>query len=100
MTPATTATVPPTASTAKWKHNWRVTTGSRPVDAKRFHMMVEAAHELLAEYNSADFLYHDVKEVCQAQYLFSVVSDMTECKLSMKIHNTESGLRVITIHKV
>jgi hypothetical protein len=45
-------------------------------------------------------LYHDVKDVCQPQYLFSVVSDMSECKLSMRIHNTESGLRVITIHKV
>lgn len=100
MTPATTATVLPTATLTKWKHNWRESTGNRPVDAKLFHMMVETAHELLAEYSSADFLYHDVRAVVQPQYLFSVVSDMTECKLSMKIYNTESGLRVITIHKV
>jgi len=96
MTPATTATAP----TAKWKHNWRESTGNRPVDAKLFHSYVEQAYELLKEFTSADFLYHDVREVCQPQYLFSVVSDMTECKLSMKIYNTESGLRVITIHKV
>jgi hypothetical protein len=97
MTPATTTT---TATSVKWKHNWRESTGNRPADAKLFHSYVETAHELLEEYASADFLYHDVKDVCQPQYLFSVVSDMTECKLSMKIHNTESGLRVITIHKV
>ena len=89
-----------TTVTAKWKHDWRVTAGGRPVDAELFHMYVEEAYKLLEEYTSADFLYHDVKEVCQPQYLFSVVSDMTECKLSMKIYNTESGLRVITIHKV
>jgi hypothetical protein len=100
MTPATTATATTTATIAKWKHNWRVTTGSRPVDATLFHSYVEEAYKLLEECNVADFLYHDVKEVCQPQYLFSVVSDMIECKLSMKIHNTESGLRVITIHKV
>ena len=94
MTQATTATA------AKWKHDWRVAAGGRPVDAELFHMYVEEAYKLLAECNAADFLYHDVKEVCQPQYLFSVVSDMTECKLSMKIYNTESGLRVITIHKV
>ena len=97
MTQATMAT---TTATAKWKHDWRVTAGGRPVDAELFHMYVEEAYKLLAECNAADFLYHDVKEVCQPQYLFSVVSDMTECKLSMKIYNTESGLRVITIHKV
>ena len=89
-----------TTATAKWKHDWRVAAGGRPVDAELFHMYVEEAYKLLEECNAADFLYHDVKEVCQPQYLFSVVSDMTECKLSMKIYNTESGLRVITIHKV
>ena len=89
-----------TATAPGWKYNWRQATGKRPADAKLFHMMVEAAHELLAEYSSADFLYQDVKAIVQPQYLFSVVSDMSECKLSMKIHNTESGLRVITIHKV
>ena len=97
MTPVTTAT---TATTAAWKHDWRVATGKRPVDAKLFHSYVEEAYKLIEEYNSADFLYHDVRAVVQPQYLFSVVSDMIECKLSMKIHNTESGLRVITIHKV
>ena len=100
MTPATTATATTTAPTTKWKHDWRQTAGSRPVDAKFFHSYVEQAYELLKEFTSADFLYHDVREVCQPQYLFSVVSVMTECKLSMKIYNTESGLRVITIHKV
>ena len=100
MTPATTATAKATATRVKWKHNWRESTGNRPVDATLFHSYVEEAYKLLEECNVADFLYHDVKEVCQPQYLFSVVSDMIECKLSMKIHNTESGLRVITIHKV
>jgi hypothetical protein len=94
MTQATRSTA------ADWKYNWRQTSGKRPADAKLFHMMVEAAHELLAEYSSADFLYQDVKAIVQPQYLFSVVSDMSGYKLSMKIHNTESGLRVITIHKV
>ena len=94
MTQATTATA------AKWKHDWRVAAGKRPIDAKLFHMYVEEAYKLLEEYNSCDFLYHDVKAVVQPQYLFSVVSDMSECKLSMQIHNTKSGLRVITIHKV
>ncbi len=88
------------ATAPAWKHNWRQAPGNRPTDAKLFHSYVEQAYELLSEYSSADFLYHDVREVCQPQYLFSVVSDMSECKLSMKIHNTESGLRVITIHKV
>ncbi len=97
MTPTTTAT---TAKAPAWKHNWRVATGKRPVDAELFHSYVEEAYKLLEEYNSADFLYHDVKAIVQPQYLFSVVSDMIEHKLSMKIHNTESGLRVITIHKV
>ena len=94
MTQATRSTA------ADWKYNWRQTSGKRPADAKLFHMMVEAAHELLAEYSSADFLYQDVKAIVQPQYLFSVVSDMSGYKLSMKIYNTESGLRVITIHKV
>ena len=94
MTQATTATA------TKWKHDWRVAAGGRPVDAKLFHMYVEEAYKLLEECNAVDFLYHDVRAVVQPQYLFSVVSDMSECKLSMKIHNTESGLRVITIHKV
>ena len=94
MTSATTATA------TAWKHDWRVATGKRPADAKLFRSYVETAHKLLEECNGADFLYHDVKDVCQPQYLFSVVSDMSECKLSMRIHNTESGLRVITIHKV
>jgi hypothetical protein len=83
-----------------WKYNWRQATGGRTADAKLFHSYVEEAYTLLKECNAADFLYHDVRKVCQPQYLFSVVSDMSECKLSMKIHNTESGLRVITIHKV
>ena len=100
MQPGTTATVATTTATVTWQHNWLETTGNKPVDAKLFHSYVEQAHELLKEFTSADFLYHDVREVCQPQYLFSVVSDMTECKLSMKIHNTESGLRIITIHKV
>lgn len=88
------------ATTAKWKHDWRVAAGGRPVDAELFHMYVEEAYKLLAECNAVDFLYHDVRAVVQPQYLFSVVSDMSECKLSMRIHNTESGIRVITIHKV
>ena len=94
MTSATTAT------TSKWKHDWRVAPGKRPADATLFRSYVETAHKLLEECNGADFLYQDVKDVCQPQHLFSVVSDMSECKLSMRIHNTESGLRVITIHKV
>ena len=94
MTQATTATA------AKWKHDWRVAAGGRPVDAELFHIYVEEAYKLLAVFNAVDFLYHDVRAVVQPQYLFSVVSDMSECKLSMRIHNTESGLRVITIHKV
>jgi len=91
------------ATAPAWKYNWRQAPGTAAVSPFKgwlFRNYVEQAYKLLSEYSSADFLYHDVRDVCQPQYLFSVVSDMSECKLSMKIHNTESGLRVITIHKV
>ena len=85
-----------------WKYSWHQRVGMRPTKQNEvaFQFYVEMAYKLLEEFNSADFLYSEVREMCNPAYLFQVVCDMTEYKLSMKVHTTESGLKCITIHKV
>jgi hypothetical protein len=88
--------------TKRWQHDWRRKTGERPTEsnAKLFHSYVEMAYELLEEYSSADFIYSELRQVCQPTYLFQVVCDMRGEKLSMRIYTTEEGLKCVMIHKV
>ena len=82
--------------------DWRKQVGKRPTDQNEelFHSYVEMAYTLLEEFSSAEFLYSEVRQVCQPAYLFSVVCDMRSDKLSMRIYDTDSGLKAISIHKV
>jgi hypothetical protein len=86
----------------RWQYDWRLNVGERPTEqnAELFHKYVEMAYTLLEEFNSAEFMYHEVRRVCSPKYLFSVVCDMRGEKLSMRIYNTESGIKAISIHKV
>ena len=91
-----------TTSTKAYKFDWRKQVGERPTDQnlELFHSLVEQATVLIEEFSSAEFIYSEVRQVCQPAYLFSVVCDMRSDKLSMRIHTTEEGWKVITIHKV
>ena len=91
-----------TVNTKAPKFDWRKQVGERPTDqnAELFHSYVEIAYTLLEEFSSAEFIYSEVRQVCQPAYLFSVVCDMRSDKLSMRIHTTEEGWKVISIHKV
>ena len=55
---------------------------------------------MLEDYSSVDFIYSDVIQMCKPAYLFSVICDMRGEKLSMRIYQTDSGIKVIYIHKV
>ena len=89
-------------STKAQLFDWRKQVGKRPTDQNEelFHSYVEMAYTLLEEFSSAEFLYSEVRQVCQPAYLFSVVCDMRSDKLSMRIYDTDSGLKAISIHKV
>jgi hypothetical protein len=91
-----------TISTKAYQFDWRKQVGERPTDQnlELFHSLVEQATVLIEEFNSAEFIYSEVRQVCQPAYLFSVVCDMRGDKLSMRIHTTEDGWKVISIHKV
>ena len=82
--------------------DWRKQVGERPTDqnAELFRSYVEMAHKMLEELGSADFVYSDLRQVCQPQYLFQVVCDMQSAKLSMRIYQDKDGLKVVVIHKV
>jgi hypothetical protein len=86
----------------RWQHDWRRQVGERPTEsnAEVFHSYVEMAYQLLEEFSSADFIYSEVRQVCQPQYLFQVVCDMSEHKLSMRIWTTEEGYKAVSIHKI
>lgn len=89
-------------STKAYQFNWRKEVGERPTDQNQelFHSLVEKATVLIEEFSSVEFIYSEVRQVCQPAYLFSVVCDMRSDKLSMRIHTTQEGWKVITIHKV
>ena len=89
-------------STKAQLFDWRKQVGERPTDQNQelFHSLVEQATVLIEEFSSAEFIYSEVRQVCQPAYLFSVVCDMRSEKLSMRIHTTEEGWKVISIHKV
>jgi hypothetical protein len=89
-------------STKAQLFDWRKEVGARPTDQnlELFHSYVEMATTLLEEFSSAEFIYSEVRQVCQPAYLFSVVCDMRSDKLSMRIYVTDSGLKAISIHKV
>lgn len=91
-----------TISTKAQLFDWRKQVGERPTDQnlELFHSLVEQATVLIEEFSSAEFIYSEVRQVCQPAYLFSVVCDMRGDKLSMRIHTTEDGWKVISIHKV
>jgi hypothetical protein len=86
----------------RWQHDWRRQVGERPTEsnAELFHSYVEMAYQLLEEFSSADFIYSEVRQVCQPQYLFQVVCDMRSEKLSMRIWTTEEGYKAVSIHKI
>ena len=86
----------------RWQYDWRLNVGERPTDQNLalFHSYVEMAYTLLEEFSSAEFLYHEVRSVCSPKYLFSVVCDMRGEKLSMRIYDTDTGIKAISIHKV
>jgi len=86
----------------RWQYDWRQKTGERPTEsnAKLFHSYVEMAYELLEDFSSAEFIYSELRQICQPQYLFQVVCDMRGEKLSMRIYPTEDGLKCVMIHKV
>jgi hypothetical protein len=85
-----------------WQHDWRRKVGERPTEQNQalFHKYVEYAHQVLEENQDAAFPYADVRQVCQPQYLFQVVSEMRSDKLSMRIYQNEEGLKLIVIHTV
>lgn len=89
-------------STKAYKFDWRKEVGERPTDQNQelFHSLVEQATVLIEEFSSVEFIYSEVRQICQPAYLFSVVCDMRSEKLSMRIHTTEEGWKVISIHKV
>ncbi len=91
-----------TTKAKAYQFNWRKEVGERPTDQNQelFHSLVEQATVLIEEFSSVEFIYSEVRQVCQPAYLFSVVCDMRSDKLSMRIHTTEEGWKVITIHKV
>jgi hypothetical protein len=66
-----------------WQHDWRRKVGERPTEQNQalFHKYVEYAHQVLEENQEAAFPYSDVRQVCQPQYLFQVVSEMRSDKL-------------------
>ena len=87
----------------QWQYDWRQRVGERPTEqnADVFRSYVEWAHQCLAEGTEAAFPYADVRQVCQPQYLFQVVAEMLTDKVSMRIYqDTESGLKLVVIHKV
>ena len=86
----------------RWQYDWRQRVGERPTaeNAELFHRYVEYAYQAIEEGSDAAFPYHDVRQVCQPQYLFQVVADMRSDKLSMRIYQDESGLKLIVIHSV
>ena len=84
------------------KYDWRQEVG-KPLSAENlslFHNYLEMAYQMLEEYSSADFIYSDVIQICKPAYLFSVICDTRGEKLSMRIYQTDSGIKVICIHKV
>lgn len=91
-----------TQQVKRWQYDWRRQVGERPTqeNAELFHNYVEFAYRMLEELGSADFVYSDLRQVCQPQYLFQVVCDMRGEKLSMRIHQDKDGLKVVVIHKV
>jgi len=91
-----------TKQAKRWQHDWRQQVGERPTqqNAELFHSYVEFAYQMLEELGSADFVYSDLRQVCQPQYLFQVVCDMQGDKLSMRIHQDKDGLKVVVIHKI
>lgn len=91
-----------TTSTKAYKFDWRRRVGERPTqeNVKLFHNYVEFAYQMLEELGSADFVYSDLRQVCQPAYLFQVICDMRGEKLSMRIHQDKDGLKVVVIHKV
>lgn len=86
----------------RWQYDWRRGVGERPTaeNAELFHRYVEYAYQAIEEGADAAFPYHDVRQVCQPAYLFQVVADMRSDKLSMRIYQDESGLKLIVIHTV
>lgn len=86
----------------KWQYDWRERTGERPTrqNAELFHNYVEFAYQMLEELGSADFVFSELRQVCQPQYLFQVVCDMRSEKLSMSIRQGKDGLKVVVIHRV
>ncbi len=91
-----------TTSTKAYKFDWRRRVGERPrqQNAELFHNYVEFACQMLEELGSADFVYSDLRQVCQPAYLFQVICDMRGEKLSMRIYQDKDGLKVVVIHKV
>ena len=90
------------SSMQRTKYDWRQEVG-KPLSAENlslFHSYVDMAYHLLEDYNSADFIYSDVIQMCKPAYLFSVICDMRGEKLSMRIYQTDSGIKAICIHKV
>jgi hypothetical protein len=90
------------AQTKRWQYDWRQSLGKRPAseDAELFHQYVEYAYQAIEDGCDAVFPYSDVRQVCQPQYLFQVVSDMRSDKLSMRIYQNEEGLKLVVIHSV
>ena len=86
----------------RWQYDWRQRVGERPTaeNAELFHSYVEYAYQCIEENQEVAFPYHDVRQVCQPQYLFQVVSDMRSNKLSMRIYQNEEGLKLVVIHTV
>ena len=84
------------------QYDWRRLPAERPLEqnAELFHSYVEMAWQLLEEFSSADFVYSEVKQVCQPRYLFQVIADMRTEKLTMVIRDTTSGLKMVSICKV
>lgn len=90
-----------TKQVKRWQHDWRQQVGERPTqqNAELFRNYVEFAYQMLGEFGSADFVYSELRQVCQPQYFFQVVGEMLSDKLSMRIYQKD-GLKIVVIHKV
>lgn len=91
-----------TQDSKRWQYDWRRKPGLRPTEQNQelFHRYVEYAYQVLEENQDAVLPYTDVRQVCQPQYLFQVISEMRSDKLSMRIYQDEEGLKLVVIHSI
>ena len=85
----------------EWKHDWRKEVGLAPSVASTevFHSYVENVYQWLEVSQEVDLLAAEVQKLgVKPQYLYQVLLDMHGSQLSMKLHTTEEGVRVLSFY--